>query len=334
MPSPFSNIKLRGDLQCTVSDPDETKCADEFARSYTPCASSFGKFPLISAALCTPSDFVLLVVMRQPAGIYAQNHVGYGTSGTVALYPNTNTVIKFPHSAEGEDDIFGTRARCQREKEAYERLATPDRPATILTYLGPSSDGRGILLEYAEKGTVEDYLAKKRPPEELSLRWSRQAAEALYFCHSKQVFHGDIRCGNLLLDRHFDLKIGDFTGSSIDQSEALSYYDTDHLLPQDHYVISIKTEIFAFGSMLYQIVSGNRPYYYLESSMKEQNFRQQRFPDITGYGFLGDIITKCWHLEYETMADVLDRLDAAGMYFSLDENKTADHMKNVLAADD
>jgi serine/threonine protein kinase len=272
--------------------------------------------------------------MRQPAGIHAQNHVGYGTSGTVALYPNTNTVIKFPHSAEGEDDIFGTRTRCQREKEVYERLAAPGRPATILTYLGPSSDGRGILLEYAENGTVEDYLAKKRPPEELSLRWSRQAAEALYFCHSKQVLHGDIRCGNLLLDRHFNLKIGDFTGSSIDQSEALSYYDTDHLLPQDNFVISVKTEIFAFGSMLYQIVSGNRPYYYLESNKKEQKFRQQQFPDVTEYGFLGDIITKCWYLEYGTMADVLDRLDAAGMHFSLAENKTADHVKNVPVADE
>lgn len=168
--------------------------------------------------------------MWPPAGIYAENHIGYGTSGAVALYPNTNTVIKFPHSAEGEDDILGSRTRCRREKEVYERLAAPGRPATILTYLGPSSDGRGILLEYAGNGTVEGYLAKKRPSEELSLRWSRQAVEALCFCHSKQVLHGDIRCGNLLLDRHLNLKVGDFTGSSIDHSEALSYYGTDHLL--------------------------------------------------------------------------------------------------------
>lgn len=272
--------------------------------------------------------------MWPPAGIYAENHIGYGTSGAVALYPNTNTVIKFPHSAEGEDDILGSRTRCQREKEVYERLAAPGRPATILTYLGPSSDGRGILLEYAENGTVEGYLAKKRPSEELSLRWSRQAAEALCFCHSKQVLHGDIRCGNLLLDRHLNLKVGDFTGSSIDHSEALSYYGTDHLLPQDKFVISVKTEIFAFGSMLYQIVSGNRPYYHLESKKIEQKFQQQQFPDVTEYGLLGDIITKCWYLEYETMADVLDSLDAAGMHFCLAENKTANQVKNVPVADE
>jgi hypothetical protein len=70
--------------------------------------------------------------MRQPAGIHTQNHVGYSTSGTVALYPNTNTIIKFPHSAEGEDDIFGTWTYYQREKEVYERLIALGRPATIL----------------------------------------------------------------------------------------------------------------------------------------------------------------------------------------------------------
>jgi serine/threonine protein kinase len=80
---------------------------------------------------------------------------------------------------------------------------------------------------------------------------ARQAAEALDFCHSKHVFHGDVRCGNLLLDRHLNVKLGDFTGSSIDQPEPLSYYDTDHLLPQGNFVISAQTEIFAFGSTLF-----------------------------------------------------------------------------------
>ncbi len=271
--------------------------------------------------------------MPQPAGIRAEDHVGYGTSGTVALYPDTNTVVKFPHSAAGEDDILGARPRCQREKEAYERLATPGRPTTILTYLGPSLDDRGILLEYAENGNVEEYLQRRKPLEGVLLHWSRQAAEALDFCHSKQVLHGDIRCSNLLLDRHLNLKLADFTGSSVDQSEPLSYYNTDHLLPQDNFVLSAKTEIFAFGSTLFQMVSGSRPYHSLESNEKEQRFRLKQFPDVTGYGLFGDIISKCWQLEYGSMAEVLKSLDAAGVYFSVAADKdTADHLKNVPVA--
>jgi len=65
------------------------------------------------------------------------------------------------------------------------------------------------------------------------------------------------------------------------------------------------------------MVSSIRPYYSLKSNEKEQKFRLQQFPDVTGYGFFGDIITKCWQLEYGTMADVLKSLDAAGVYFSV-----------------
>jgi hypothetical protein len=88
----------------------------------------------------------------------------------VALYPNINTVIKFPYNTEGEDDIFGTRTRCQREKKIYKRLTASGRSATILIYLGPSLNGKGILLKYIENGIVENYLAKKRPSEKFLLR--------------------------------------------------------------------------------------------------------------------------------------------------------------------
>ncbi|KAF7510702.1 hypothetical protein GJ744_006068, partial [Endocarpon pusillum] len=36
------------------------------------------------------------------------------------------------------------------------------------------------------------------------------------------------------------------------------------------------------------------------SNQKEQRFRRQQFPDVTEYGLLRDIITKCWYLEYGT----------------------------------
>jgi hypothetical protein len=62
----------------------------------------------------------------------------------------------------------------------------------------------------------------------------------------------------------------------------------------------------------------------------------QQFLDVTECVFFGDIITKCWQLEYETMADVLKSLKAAGMSLSIAAAnvKTADHLKNVPVADE
>jgi serine/threonine protein kinase len=76
----------------------------------------------------------------------------------------------------------------------------------------------------------------------------------------RNELHRDFSCGNLLLDRHLNLKLGDLPGSSIDQSKVLSYYGTDYLLPQDNFAVAIKTEIFVFGSTLFHIVSGSRSY--------------------------------------------------------------------------
>jgi hypothetical protein len=50
----------------------------------------------------------------------------------------------------------------------------------------------------------------------------------------------------------------------------------------------------------------------------------------------GDITTKCWQLECETMADVLKSLNAAGMSLSIAAAsvKTAGHLKKVFVADE
>ncbi len=255
-----------------------------------------------------------------PLGISSENILGFGTSGVAALYPETRIVVKFPHETE-EDDDLGTRLRCKREKDAYERLApSANRPGSILMYFGPSIDGRGILLEYAEYGRVDEYITKNnRPPSNIILRWAQQAAEALVHCHSKHVLHGDIRCGNFLLDRKLNLKLSDFTGSSIDSSGSLSYYNTDYLLPESAeypktadgaFAINPATEVFAFGSALYEMSTGKRPHLHNSNSGKKS------FPDVTNVGMLGPVIHGCWTLEFDTMAAVLQRIeDIKGMFW-------------------
>jgi hypothetical protein len=55
------------------------------------------------------------------------------------------------------------------------------------------------------------------------------------------------------------LKLGDFSGSSIDGEPVLVCYETSHEHPEMT-DISIKSELFALGSTLYEIMTGSRPY--------------------------------------------------------------------------
>ncbi|KAI9807637.1 MAG: hypothetical protein M1825_005578 [Sarcosagium campestre] len=257
-----------------------------------------------------------------PIELCAADLIGCGSSGVVARYPGLKKVIKLPHYAEGDDDI-GCRPRCAREKEAYERLepSSSDGRSHILAYLGCSDDG--IFLEYAEGGSIETFTQTARASisERRLLAWARQAAQAIEFCHSRGVLHGDIRCANFLLDHSLSLKLGDFTGSSVDESGSLSYYNTAYLLPESleytkidamTHIINTKTEIFAFGSALYEMVAGHKPYSELSEDEIEERFRTKQFPDVTQFRQLGPVMTACWYLKFDSMTDVRKELDAIG----------------------
>ena len=157
------------------------------------------------------------------------------------------------------------------------------------------------------------------PQPDVLLRWARQAAQALLFSHKNGVLHGDISCTNFFLDRHGNLKLGDFAGSSIDGSLSLVCYSSTHILPDPLYfssvadgvAISTESEIFAFGSALYEMVTGSVPYADLAEEEVERLYILKTFPETTGL-VLGRVISNCWRVEYKNMSDVLMSIEDYG----------------------
>jgi len=155
-------------------------------------------------------------------------------------------------------------------------------------------------------------------------RWAKQAAQSLVFSHSCGVLHGDIHCNNFFLDENLNIKLGDFAGSSIDQSPAMVCYSTTHQLPeiettshtQAEVKISEQTEIFAFGSALYEMVTGHEPYAGEELSDTdiERRFRLKMFPETKELKVLGTVVARCWNLDFVCMADVLNSIETEGKF--------------------
>jgi serine/threonine protein kinase len=153
------------------------------------------------------------------------------------------------------------------EVQVYERFErSPNRPSSVLKYF--SSSDHGIILEYAENGTVQRFLRNQKTPlqERLLLRWAEQAAESLRFSYLEGVLHRDINCGNFCLGRNLDLKLSDFAGSSIDKSLVLVCYSTTYQLPDANPLetgevrITERTGIFVLGSALYEMSTSSEPY--------------------------------------------------------------------------
>lgn len=116
-----------------------------------------------------------------------------------------------------------------------------------------------------------------------------------YQCGVLQV---DIGLHNVLLDSNDNAKICDFAGSSIDGSppNICPSHRAEHpSLPAEN--PSLLSELFALGSLLYELETGQQPYHEKDEEEIERLFEQDHFPNTDSL-MLGNVITKCWERGY------------------------------------
>lgn len=221
------------------------------------------------------------------------------------------------------------------EREAYERFSAHAHPSSILKYYGiHDSIPTGIILEHAQKGNLHEYcwqqmISKNSAPEpEILYRWARQAAEALEFAHSLGVYNSDIHCINFFLDDNLDLKVGDWAGASIDGGLSHSSYRRRHRLfdaagtdvPRATGITAI-TEIFALGTALYYLITCHDLWPDLREPEDREEIRkriqEKDFPDTSVLPVLGNIVSRCWNVQYTSMTEVKHAIEAEGKLHSL-----------------
>ena len=100
--------------------------------------------------------------------------------------------------------------------------------------------------------------------------------------------------------------LSDFSGSKIGDGGGLVRPETRYEKQGEELIrISGATDIFAIGSLIYEIVTGKPPYDELEDDDVEKLFKRAEFPSTVDV-YLGGIIRGCWIGEYETVKQVLD----------------------------
>jgi serine/threonine protein kinase len=178
-----------------------------------------------------------------------------------------------------------------------ERLARFQREAEILASLNhahiaqvfgmaesePSSSGhavRGIVMELAEGETLAALLSRGPLPLDEALGIARQIAEALELAHDRGVVHRDLKPANVMLTADGVVKVLDFglakaltttpditanaaTFSSPAMTRAGIILGTAAYMSPEQArgrVVDARTDIWAFGCVLFEMVSGRRPF--------------------------------------------------------------------------
>lgn len=154
-------------------------------------------------------------------------------------------------------------------------LASLNHPHIAAIYgLEESGDLRAIAMELVEGSTLAKRMESGPIPETDSLEIARQIADALQYAHSNGIIHCDLKPANIMVTGQGQAKLLDFGIArrfhladidtlGIDEAMegaiagTIGYMSPEQLrgLPVDH-----RTDLFAFGVLLYEMLTGQRPF--------------------------------------------------------------------------
>ena len=136
------------------------------------------------------------------------------------------------------------------------KLLTTLKHKNIVNILGASGNERLfiIVMEYVGGGSLKDRLVRPLPLKD-SLRTARQICEGLSFAHKNRIVHGNLRPSNILFTESGKVKIADF---GLEEHYA-SGEGQENWYNVGREPKSPRADIFAVGTILYQILTGSLP---------------------------------------------------------------------------
>ncbi|XP_019058684.1 PREDICTED: LOW QUALITY PROTEIN: serine/threonine-protein kinase-like protein At3g51990 [Tarenaya hassleriana] len=201
-------------------------------------------------------------------GFSDQKLLGKGSHGSVykAVVRGRRVAVKKP--SRGQE----LSQEVNNEIEILSKIHSP-RLVNLLGFTDDSQD-RLLVVEFMCNGTLYDVLHANSSSSSRPLNWGRrirmalQVAKAVEVLHSQKppIIHRDIKSANVLIDRSFNARLGDFGLAlrcgvddyrlrSTPPAGTIGYLDPNYVTPDN---LSTKTDVFSFGILLLEIISGRK----------------------------------------------------------------------------
>ncbi len=135
-----------------------------------------------------------------------------------------------------------------------------------------------IIMEYCEGKEILDYILTKNRLSELeSLKYFQQLINCLFYLHSQNIAHRDVKIDNMLLDKNKDLKLIDFglstkytDDSLLDQPCGTVVYAAPEVLEGKEYH-GMLADVWSSGIVLFGMLSGYLPFSDKDDEVNKQH---------------------------------------------------------------
>ncbi|MCW5807129.1 MAG: serine/threonine protein kinase [Deltaproteobacteria bacterium] len=201
--------------------------------------------------------------------------LGEGGMGAVYLashrrLPGKRVAIKMLHAEVSNEEIF---ARFRREAEIASRLGHPN----IVTVHDFNVTPGGIpylILEYLHGESLGERIAAGPMPLDQVMSIARQIGSGLAAAHREGIVHRDLKPGNIFIvpteidgrvveiAKILDFGISKIRGSTTVKTQESTLLGTpQYMAPEqakgDHQTVDERTDIFALGAIVYEMLSGH-----------------------------------------------------------------------------
>ncbi|MDQ6961907.1 MAG: serine/threonine-protein kinase [Mariprofundaceae bacterium] len=220
--------------------------------------------------------------------------LGKGAMGIVylGLDPKINRKVAIKTMALSQEfegsELEDIKQRFFREAETAGGL---NHPNIVTMYdAGEQNDLAFIAMEFLDGIDLSPYTKKgKLMPAAATLKIVGKVAESLHYAHQKGVVHRDIKPANIMFLKNKTVKVTDF---GIARITAVTKTKTGVVLGTPSYMspeqlagkhVDGRSDLFSLGIMLYELLSGTRPF--KGDSMATLMFQiaNEPHPDIREY---------------------------------------------------
>jgi len=258
------------------------------------------------------------------------SELGKGAMGTVYLGrdPKINRQVAIKTMALSQefepDELEEVKAKFFHEAEIAGMLNHPN----IVTIFdaGDEHDLAYIAMEFLDGIDLMPYTKKgKLLPVTTTLKIVAKVAEALQYAHAHGVIHRDIKPANIMILKNKSVKVTDFGIAHIVESSKKkagtvlgtpSYMSPEQLSGKE---LDGRSDLFSLGVMLYELVSGIRPF--RGESISKLMFKIAKEPhaDVRRHNadvpdcvctLIDSLLTKKADLRIENAAAVVERISA------------------------